>query len=495
MLSTIASVMHLIIGALFVLSISSCTRSPQFKLQATNEGFSSGFDVTETKKETALVDILWVVDNSKSMDPSQDKLKAGIAAFAKRFLKPENDIQMAVTTSDAFLANRKWEKYLTTKITTDDKKAPVDRNARWNSRNATLKAGDVLKTKGLRSLDELIAKFQKQVIVGTNGFTEERGFDSVLQFLDDNEVSGSRSALFRKGSHRIIVFLTDEEEQSIDSNRDGKDLNDLDRLFYWQNYYTGKDQAKADEILPTHITIQCPAQTVDGTRIDPISACARPDQLLSTQKFKAQLDEFFRRLDGSADSANPNYGVVSIVTKTLATINNLKQAARDRVMSDAKKEADACQSGAKKCSKAYQDRQLMISKGEMTMEVVYQQCSRYIELSDQLGPDSFSMDIGSEDYSEILNRIGLQIEFHSKKFSAQTRYKLDRNPVEGEVMVVRWISQGREVLLKSKQYRITGRDLDLIDPEMISRMRGGDRIEITYQPATVLPADQVTKPE
>lgn len=494
MLSTIASVLHLIVGAIFVVSISGCTRSPQFKLQQTNEGFSSGFDVTETKKETALVDILWVVDNSKSMDPSQDKLKAGVSAFAKRFLKPENDIQMAVTTTDAFLANRKWEKYLTTRISTDDKKAPVDRNPRWNTRNATLKSGDILKTKGLRSLDELIAKFQKQVIVGTNGFTEERGFDSVLQFLDDNESSGSRTALFRKGSHRIIVFLTDEEEQSIDSDRDGKDLNDLDRLFYWQNYYTGKDQAKADEILPTHITIQCPAQTVDGTTIDPISACARPDQLLSTQKFKGKLDEFFRRLDGASDSAYPNYGVVAIVTKTLSTINALKKSSRDRVMSDAQKELAACESGAKKCSKAYTDRQRMISKGEMTLEVVYQQCSRYIELADQMGSDSFSMDIGSEDYSEILNKIGLQIELHSKKFSAQTRYKLERTPVQGEELVVRWISQGREVVLKDTQYRVTGRDLDLIDPDMISRMRGGDKIQVTYQPATVLPADQIAKP-
>ncbi len=62
------------------------------------------------------IDLLWVVDNSSSMDVHQKKLRDGFQGFAAKYLKPTWDIRVAVITTDTYLAHSDFTTYLQTTI-------------------------------------------------------------------------------------------------------------------------------------------------------------------------------------------------------------------------------------------------------------------------------------------------------------------------------------------------------------------------------------------
>lgn len=430
--------------ALLCVSISSCTQSVpgQFRLKEADQAFESGIEVSVVEHSAAPVDVLWVIDNSASMLPSQTKLRNGLDKFAQRFLRKGTDIQIGVITTDAYVANPLWEKFLATPH--KNGKAPRDVNPKWNADAAKLSPEKLLRTQGRENLSALVSSFKRQVSVGTDGMPEERGFGSVTQFLSDNEASGSPSRLFRKGSHRIVVFLSDENDQTIDPSNEGPEPR---KLLFGDAYYLGKDRAVADRKLPAHFTIDCPAQSVDGVELTPLSVCARPELLQTIDEFKLSLDQFFRSLDGAASDASPNYAVVSIVPKNLDTIQTLR--------------------GARGAG-------------------LYIQAERYLRLAELAGGGSFSMDIGIEDYTEVLNRIGLEVERHSRKFSAESKYRLERAVEPGERVRVRIRSGSQDRILDPTQFQAKGKELQITDPAVVSQLRKGDRIYVRYQPATVI---------
>lgn len=442
---------------LTAVSILGCTQSVpnQFKLlpaeQSVEAGFVVGSEVTE--KHTSPVDILWVIDNSASMAPSQAKLKAGLSAFARTYFKGETDIQLAVITTDAFIANPLWEKYLATPITgrTDTPRTIAPAHPEWTADYAKLSTRALMKTKS-SSLSALTREFESRVSVGTKGIYEEHGFDSVEQFLVDNEKSIDPSAnkLFRKGSQRIIVFLSDENDQSMDAGSVGPEPR---KLLFRGSYYTGKDPVKANQILPAHFTIDCPTSVVDGVTLEPMSICVRPGLVTPVETVKSRFDTFFRELDGSSMSANPNYLIVSIVTKDLKTIQNLRS--------------------------------------QVSGEITHERGDRYLQFTDLVGNGSFSMDIGTEDYSQVLKKIGLEVVKHSfvEAFSPQTKFNLERAPDQSERLVVTLErASGERMVLKKGQYAVTGNVVQITDLELKKVMNVGDRIYVNYQPSTVLPA-------
>jgi hypothetical protein len=251
---------------------AGCTQSvpSQFKLLRAEDSAPAAFEVGEVvvEKHGAPIDILWVVDNSASMLTSQTKLKNGLAAFARDYLtKDGTDIQLAVITTDTYVANNAWEKYLNTE-NPETKKTPLQVHAskepnqrQWGPDYAKISASALMSTK---SKSGLVSNFQSRVLVGTQGMYEEHGFDSVAQFIADNEKGSSANKLFRKGSQRIIIFLS--------------------------------------------------AMTL----------CARPGTVEGVNVFKDQLDSFFRGLDGNP-VGSPNYFVTAIVGQDPKTIETLRR--------------------------------------------------------------------------------------------------------------------------------------------------------------------------
>lgn len=79
-----------------------------FRLAQQEEYFSGDTSLSVNTK----LDMLWVVDNSPSMAPSQKKMRDGFRAFASRYMKPTWDIRVAVITQDTYLANPVFRNYL-----------------------------------------------------------------------------------------------------------------------------------------------------------------------------------------------------------------------------------------------------------------------------------------------------------------------------------------------------------------------------------------------
>jgi hypothetical protein len=452
---------------------TGCTQSVpnQFKLLPAENSAPAAFQVGELKVEThaAPVDILWVVDNSDSMLTSQTKLKAGLATFANEYLlKPGTDIQVGVVTSDSYVANEAWQKWLVTELPAF-KKTPLQfhtieasEQKQWGPDYAKLSASELLSTKGMTSSSakaNLLAKFKHLVSVGTKGIYEEHEFASVEEFLADNEKGGSPNKLFRKGSQRVIVFISDEDDQSIAPENVGPEPR---KLLYHGAYYTGKDKAQADKLLPAQFTIDCPAETYQGVPLAPMTLCMRPGLVEGVDRFKANLDSFFRELDGNPNGS-PNYFVTAIVGKDASTIQGLRANT---------KEHNA------------ETKQIVVTNEVGT---------RYLDLVNQAGNGSFAMDIGASDYAPILAKIGLEIENRSMttKTKPQTSFDLDRAPDTRERLVVTAnLASGRTIVLGASQFHVSGNKLEITDPAFISVLQPGDQIRVQYQPATVLPASQ-----
>lgn len=454
---------------------SSCTQSASFRLTPATDTLVAGDVTTQevVERSGAPVDILWVIDNSGSMSSSQEKLRKGLSGFANRFLRAGTDIQMGVITTDAYVASDLWSKFLSTPVTGGTRTPRELQGARgtrpaWGSESAKLQT--LIRTKSASSLPSLIAQFEREVVVGTQGMPEERGLNSVLQFLSDNESrSDFVNRLFRKGSQRVIVFLSDENDQSIEPSREGPEPR---KLLFQGSSYVGTDVVEANRLLPMQLTIECPSTVVQGVTFEPTSICTRPELQLPVAQFKSELESFFRRLDGMNGSANVM--VASIVGKDAATI----KALRDK-------------------SRADQEERARRGNYRATIEISHDEGKRYLELADlmkressadTIGSGSFAMDIGAQDYTPILEKIGLEVERRStvREYRVRDSFRLTRAPQSGELLVVTiLISEGGSRVLQPSQFSVDGTVLKLTDSALLSSLKPGDRIQIRYQPSTV----------
>src|ERR1700757_4300234 len=97
-------------AALFVLSgiCSACTKQTNhsFSFLPVTDNFTAASQIN-TK-----VDILFMVDNSASMDTEQSRLRNGFTSFAAKYLPPTWDIRVAAITSDTYLANPAFNNYI-----------------------------------------------------------------------------------------------------------------------------------------------------------------------------------------------------------------------------------------------------------------------------------------------------------------------------------------------------------------------------------------------
>ena len=73
--------------------------SPSFALLPDSDTFEQSADNINNK-----IDILWVIDNSGSMQTSQANVQANFQSFISEFEAKGLDFQMAVTTTDAYRA-------------------------------------------------------------------------------------------------------------------------------------------------------------------------------------------------------------------------------------------------------------------------------------------------------------------------------------------------------------------------------------------------------
>jgi hypothetical protein len=280
-------------------------------------------------------------------------------------------------------------------------------------------------------INGLIANFQVQLTPSTVGDGCERAFQSVLQFLHDNEAPGSPTAFFRPDSLRVIVFVGDEDDQSQtpDPNQ------------YLAPMGTGHGQGAklhfiSDASNPTMCKVTYPAPA-NGTYYptgDP-GFCIDPAWLIPISTVKTDLDNFFHQLDGTTASVNPNYFVA-----TITTINSAS----------------------------------FVGSG---LGYIAQ---RYPALANAVGNGSLVLDLTSSDYTPLLASVGNNI------LQAKAVFTLKRAPDPSEAVVVTLIhANGTSTKLTSSQFTVSGTTLTITDLNVIASFGVGDNINIGYQPLTI----------
>src|SRR4051812_34388538 len=96
--------------AFFSTLLSSCTTQLPGSFRFLQQTQTFELDVN-TK-----IDLLWVIDNSSSMDVSQQKIRNGFKSFAARYLLPTWDIRTAVISTDLYLAHPAFSPYLSKQV-------------------------------------------------------------------------------------------------------------------------------------------------------------------------------------------------------------------------------------------------------------------------------------------------------------------------------------------------------------------------------------------
>ncbi|HEY8270652.1 MAG TPA: hypothetical protein VIG33_07160 [Pseudobdellovibrionaceae bacterium] len=159
------------------------------------------------------VDILWVIDNSGSMDNSQTRLANSFSAFISKFMTTDSDFHMAVTTSDAFLA-------------------PYDAQyanfSRIRDGVGSVHSGVFVMDKNTPDMESVFLKNIKQ---GIKGSGDERAFSSFKATLSDPWNASFR----RPDAFLAIIIVSDEDDFSHNDSTNG-----LKSYYFSENYNDAK---------------------------------------------------------------------------------------------------------------------------------------------------------------------------------------------------------------------------------------------------------------
>jgi hypothetical protein len=141
------------------------------------------------QEDIVMLDVLWVIDNSGSMNPHQTSLATNISYFMNDFILSGADYHMSIITTD---------RYNFSQIIT-----AADTNA--------------------------VSLIAQSVVAGTYGSGNEKGIQMAYQSLTSTNNAAPGGLFFRPGAKLILIFLSDEPDHSVPS---------------WSSYITFFDQLK-----------------------------------------------------------------------------------------------------------------------------------------------------------------------------------------------------------------------------------------------------------
>ncbi|MCB9092127.1 MAG: hypothetical protein H6620_06160 [Halobacteriovoraceae bacterium] len=132
------------------------------------------------------LDILWVIDNSGSMENEQQALANNFSSFISQFVLKEIDFNMAIITTDASVG--------------------IDGEPVSGSMAA------LTYNQYLANSNQFFADFSNMIKVGSTGSGYEKGLQSSKSFFDKYSAS-----FVRDDSNLVVVYVSDEEDQSSQS--------------------------------------------------------------------------------------------------------------------------------------------------------------------------------------------------------------------------------------------------------------------------------------
>lgn len=167
------------------------------------------------------VDLLWVVDNSGSMEDNQANIAANFSNFISNFVNQGIDYNIGITTVETTNSPTCYCPYSAWTCYYYQYCAFVDRTNPFSARNGRFVQGDGSSYSVIKSTFEknlIIETFKKNIMVGTGGGGREKMLDAALLALEKakNETSPNNGFL-RDDANLAIILVSDENDQSVDS--------------------------------------------------------------------------------------------------------------------------------------------------------------------------------------------------------------------------------------------------------------------------------------
>lgn len=181
-----------------VTSFVGCGGSPSISVLPSTDSFEQ-----QGNEITAKMDILWVIDNSGSMNNFQEAVEANLLSFMSNFSDKGFDFQIAVTVSDGY-RDMDYTDYV------------VNGGPSFDTSDRSRFKASVDGTRVLSSTEDnavLLTKFQEIIAnVGVSGSGDERVMQSTQAAILNplNQADG----FFRDDAHLAVIFVSDEEDTS-----------------------------------------------------------------------------------------------------------------------------------------------------------------------------------------------------------------------------------------------------------------------------------------
>lgn len=524
---------------LIALELVGCTGQlpGSFRLKQEEELFSAQQDVN-TK-----LDILWVVDNSGSMDEEQAKLREGFSSFASRYMKPTWDIHLAVITTDTYLANPAFQGTLgavfnSTKnynsnyvngISSSGIPGRVNKldnpnpswnpnlfvwdapSSRWKTRAAGFSNADIrpnysanwaklldadpVTGKGNHDGPPVLICSEINALSGVaalTGLTKCETRDNIARTNPTANTGSSNCAMPGTGEAAVSQCVNTVQNDTVHS---GKSII--------STYGANADQLVDDFLVNATVGIQ-------GYGIE--SGINSMFQLMLDNEAPTSTTKFFRQnslrvIVFVSDEDDASY--------VLPTDNGVTQFTPDSYITSCQKSQDGTNYWSSNCIKTNQvypavGAAIPISVVKDRMDTFFRtldgntdgdpnyfvatitaltaasvlssgdQASRNLELGRAVGKGSLALEINSADYSPLLDAIGTVI------VQKKAIFEITRVPTGAEDMLV-YVqhANGTKTLIPSSKFVIDGKTLTITDDDVVLGFVEGDRILINYQPKSV----------
>ncbi len=175
-------------------------------------------------------DILFVVDDSGSMNPIQDNLKASFGAFIDRLAASpvRNDYQIGITTTSVDRVETNNVVYSTFAPLTNECSPPPNVGLPFPAGALVSVSGPDDPTQRLQSTTggtrilsaasltsaELVAAFQQNVQVGVCGSGKEQGLRAARLAVSDRIDDGANAGFLRPGARLVVVIVSNDDDCS-----------------------------------------------------------------------------------------------------------------------------------------------------------------------------------------------------------------------------------------------------------------------------------------
>lgn len=158
------------------------------ELGVPTEGFgdeTAQYEEGFTQEAFEALDVMWVVDNSGSMDEELDQVRTNFASFISEFVGLGLDFHLAVISTDMDSAGHKGQ--FRGDFITPDHPDPI-------------------------------TEFLAQTDLGATGSGSERGMDSINAALSEPLASGANAGFLRDEAALAVIVLSDEDDDSTMDN-------------------------------------------------------------------------------------------------------------------------------------------------------------------------------------------------------------------------------------------------------------------------------------